>query len=181
MYIKIVKRSIERGYHLVMIGQYVTWQHQKLLMSNIKEGGCMEDWIPKNILKTTYTYSTTLSHHCWIQQSLCFLYVSDQLTPIELCLHNVELKRWLAWEVHYIQGYNSYHYECIEKQTCHTLNKLFIVDRKHKDLASPIQLGKWKGFVVLFKYVLQMKEILSSCFFGAIRLIDVVQIMHSLR
>jgi hypothetical protein len=36
-------------------------------------------------------------------------------------------------------GYNSYHYECIEKQTCHTLNKLFVVGHKHKDLASPIQ------------------------------------------
>jgi hypothetical protein len=55
-------------------------------------------------------------------------------------------------------GYNSYHYECIEKQTCHTLNKLFVVGRKHKDLASPIQLGKWKSFVVLFKNLLQMKS-----------------------
>jgi hypothetical protein len=56
-------------------------------------------------------------------------------------------------------AYNSYHYECIEKQTCHTLNKLFIVKCKHKDLASPIQQGKCKSFVGLFKYLFQIIEI----------------------
>jgi len=45
--------------------------------------------------------------------------------------------------------YNSYHYECIEKQICHTLNKLFVVGHKHKDLASPIQPNKWKSFIIL--------------------------------
>ncbi len=56
-------------------------------------------------------------------------------------------------------AYNSYHYECIEKQTCHILNKQFIIGCKHKDLASPIQQGKWKSFVGLFKCLFQIREI----------------------
>jgi hypothetical protein len=69
----------------------------------------------------------------------------------------VEEMTWLRCALQSKDAYNSYHYECIEKQTCHTLTKLFIVGCNHKDLASPIQQGKWKSFIGLFKCLFQIR------------------------
>lgn len=67
------------------------------------------------------------------KKTLHFLFVLDQVTPTKHWLHNEDwrddlLERCIASK----DAYNSYHYKCIEKQTSHTLNKLFIVKCKIK-------------------------------------------------